>query len=414
VRDRLPLVFIVLTLAIDAIGIGLILPVMPVLLGEVSGGTLAEAALWGGVLTTAFAVMQFLFGPLVGALSDRFGRRPVLIVSLGVMAADYLVMALAGSVWVLLIGRILGGICAATYATGAAVIADVTPPERKAARFGLIGAAFGTGFILGPVLGGLLAEFGSRAPFYAAAGLAALNMLFGLIVMPETAPPGRRRFDLLRANPLGALRRIGSFTGVAGPLAIYFLYEFAMVVYPATWAYFTALRFGWSPGTIGLSLGLFGVSFALVQGGLIRIVLPRLGEARTIAFGLCTNGTMFLVLAVVSDPLLALVLVPASALGAVVVPSLQGLMSRAVPDDRQGELQGVVASARAVAMIFGPMVMTGMFHAFTREGAEVVLPGAAFLFAFLLMVACGAILVAAARSWPRAAGQAGRAKGGES
>jgi DHA1 family tetracycline resistance protein-like MFS transporter len=413
-NDRLPIVFVVLTLAIDAIGIGLILPVMPVLMGEVTGGTLAEAALWGGVLTTAFAVMQFLFGPFVGALSDRYGRRPVLIVSLGVMAADYLVMAFAGSVWVLLAGRIVGGICAATYATGAAVIADVTPPARKAARFGLIGAAFGTGFILGPVLGGLLAEFGSRAPFFAAAALAAGNMVFGLIVMPETAPPGRRRFNPLGANPLGALRRMGAFAGVAAPLAIFFLYEFAMVVYPATWAYFTALRFGWSPGTIGLSLGLFGLSFALVQGGLIRLVLPRLGEARTIGFGLCANAAMFLVFAVLADPLLALVLVPASALGAVVVPSLQGLMSRAVPDDRQGELQGVVASVRAVAMIFGPLAMTGIFHAFTREGAGMVLPGAAFVLAFALMVACGAILVAAARSWPRAAGQAGLGRGGES
>ncbi|MFN6979363.1 MAG: MFS transporter, partial [Gemmobacter sp.] len=234
-QSRLPFVFILVTLMLDAIGIGLILPVMPQLIGSVTTGTLADAALWGGVLTTSFAVMQFLFGPLIGSLSDRFGRRPVLLISLGVMALDYLVMALAGSIWLLLVGRIVGGITAATHATAAAFIADISAPEKKAANFGLIGAAFGTGFVLGPVIGGLLAEFGTRAPFYAAAALAAANCAFGFFVLPETVTDRiRRPFSLARANPFAAFSAIGRLAGLRAPLAVFFLYEFAQIVYPAT------------------------------------------------------------------------------------------------------------------------------------------------------------------------------------
>jgi DHA1 family tetracycline resistance protein-like MFS transporter len=392
-RSRLPFVFILLTLLIDAIGIGLILPVMPQLIEEVTGGTLAQAALWGGILTTSFAVMQFLFGPLIGALSDRFGRRPVLVISMGVMALDYMVMALAGTIWLLLVGRVVGGITAATHATAAAYIADISPPEKKAANFGLIGAAFGVGFVLGPVLGGLLAEFGTRAPFYAAAGLAAANCLFGYLVLPETVTDRiRSRFDLRRANPFGALRAIGRLPGLSAPLAVFFLYEFAQVAYPATWAYFTTARFGWSPATIGLSLAVFGISFAVMQGGLIRLILPRLGEWRTIWFGLTANCATFVFLAFVESGTLALILTPLTALGAVVMPSLQGIMSRSVPDTQQGTLQGLLASTRAVTMILAPLAMTSIFFAFTAPGASVYLPGAAFLVSAGLMVLCGVIL----------------------
>ena len=227
---RLPFVFIMVTLLLDAVGIGLILPVLPQLIAEVSGNPLAGAALWGGALTTAFAVMQFLCGPMLGGLSDRFGRRPVLLISTGVMALDYVVMALAGSIWLLLLGRVLGGITAATHATAAAYIADVSPPERKSANFGLIGAAFGVGFILGPVIGGLLAEWGTRAPFWAAAGLAAANFAFGLLVLPESLRKATRRpFRLARANPFGAFRAIGRLPGLKAPLAVYAMYEFAQI-----------------------------------------------------------------------------------------------------------------------------------------------------------------------------------------
>lgn len=397
--QRLPIAFILMTLALDAMGIGLILPVMPDLIREVTGGTLAEAALWGGVLTTSFAVMQFLFGPALGALSDRFGRRPVLLVSLAVMAADYMIMALAGTIWLLLFARVAGGITAATHATATAWIADISSPEEKAARFGLTGAAFGLGFVLGPMVGGLLSEFGTRAPFWAAGGLALLNLALGWAVLRETVTDRiRRAFSWRRANPFGAFRQMGRLPGVQRMLLLVFLYEFAFLVYPATWAYFAAARFGWSAATIGASLALFGIAIAAVQGGLIRLILRRLGEAGTVMWGFSFNAVAFLFMAFVQDGTVALAFTPFLALGAVVTPALQGLMSRTVPDDAQGELQGVVGSARAVAMILSPLVMTGVFAAFTAPGATLHLPGAAFLLSMALMVVCGLVHVARPRA----------------
>lgn len=386
---RLPLVFILITLALDAIAIGLILPVMPELIGEVTGAGLADAALWGGILTTSFAIMQFLFGPILGALSDRFGRKPVLLGSLAVLALDYALMAMAHTIWLLLLGRIIAGIAAATYPTAAAFIADVTPPERKAGNFGLIGAAFGVGFILGPAMGGLLAEWGTRAPFVAAGLLATANLAFGAVVLRESlAPENRRPLEISRANPVTSLMRLKAMRGIGALIAVYFLYELAMIAYPATWAYFTAARFGWTPGTIGVSLALFGVSFAVVQGGFVRLAVRRWGEVRTIVFGLGANAVTFITLATIADGDLALMLLPMTSLGAVVVPGLQSMMSARVPDNRQGELQGLVASARAVALIFGPMLMTGVFFAFTRPGSAVYLPGAAFVVSMALMGLC--------------------------
>lgn len=265
---RLPFLFVLSTVMIDAMGIGLVLPIMPELILDVQGGTLASAAVWGGVLSTAFATMQFLFGPVLGNLSDAFGRRPVLLVSLVVMALDYVVMALAGSIWVLLAGRIVGGITAATHSTAAAFMADVSRPQDKAANFGLLGAAFGIGFVLGPLLGGLLGEFGTRAPFWAAAGLSALGFGLGLLVMPETVTEKTRRpFSWNRANPAGSLRAIAALPGIRPLLWVYFLYSVSIYVYPAIWSYFTLERFGWSPQMIGISLGLYGIGMAAVQGG---------------------------------------------------------------------------------------------------------------------------------------------------
>ncbi|MDO9525178.1 MAG: TCR/Tet family MFS transporter [Gemmobacter sp.] len=403
-KSRLPFVFILMTLLIDAMGIGLILPVMPSLIGEVSGGNLADAALWGGVLTTSFAVMQFVCGPTIGGLSDRFGRRPVLLISMGVMALDYLVMALAGSIWLLLAGRIVGGITAATHSTAAAYIADISAPEKKSANFGLIGAAFGVGFILGPVMGGLLAEFGTRAPFYAAAALACANLTLGWLVLPETVTDRiRRPFRLSRANPFGALRAIGHLPALHAPMAVFALYEFAQVVYPATWAYFGTARFGWSPGMIGLNLAIFGISFAIMQGGLIRVILPWLGEWRTIAFGLTANILIFLMLAFIENGTWALILTPLTALGACVQPPLQGIMSRATPDNQQGELQGLLQSLRSLAMIAGPLAFTTIFFAATAPGSGIYMPGAVFLLSAGLMVVCGLILVASSQARARPA-----------
>jgi MFS transporter, DHA1 family, tetracycline resistance protein len=384
---RLPVLFILVTVTLDAMGIGLIMPIMPDLILEVQGGTLASAALWGGVLTTVFALMQFVFGPVMGNLSDRFGRRPVLLISLVVMSADYLVMALAGSMWLLLVGRIVGGITAATHATANAYIADISKPADKAANFGLLGAGFGIGFVLGPLIGGLLGEYGTRAPFYAAAVLAALNFVFGYFVLSETVTDQiRRPFKWINANPFGAFKQMSRFPGVRQLLVVFFTYSVALNVYPTIWPYFTQERFGWSPQMIGLSLALFGIMMAIVQGGLIRLILSWLGEWRTIVFGLGFEISAFGAMAVVTSGTLALILTPLAALGAATIPALTGVMSQMVDDTEQGALQGVMTSAGALSLIVSPMLMTSVFAEFTRDGALVYLPGAPFVVSMGLMV----------------------------
>lgn len=386
---RLPVFFIVMTVVIDAMGIGLIMPVMPALIAEVEGATIAQAAIWGGVLSTAFAVMQFLFGPVIGALSDRFGRRPVLLTSLAVMAADYAIMALAGSIWLLLVGRIIGGITAATHSTANAYMADISEPHEKAARFGLVGAGFGLGFVLGPVLGGLLAEYGTRAPFWAAGALALANAALGAFVLRETVTDAiRRPFRWARANPFGAFRSITAFPGLGALLSVYFTYQVASMVYPAVWAYFTTARFGWTEATIGLSLGIYGLFFGLVQGFGVRPAMARLGYRGTVLFALWVELFSLVATAFIPSGTVLLFLIPVVALGAVGLPALQGAMSQAVADDAQGELQGVLTSANSVAMIIAPLAMTQAFAAFTRADAPIYLPGAPFLLAAGLMLAC--------------------------
>ena len=385
----LPVLFILITVVIDSMGIGLIMPVMPDLLQEVTGGDLAQAATWGGLMMTSFAVMQFLFGPTIGNLSDRFGRRPVLLVALLVMALDYVVMALASVLWLLFIGRIVGGITAATQSTANAYMADVSKPEDKAANFGLIGTAFGIGFVLGPLIGGILGEYGTRAPFYAAAVLAAANMAFGYFVLPESVTDAiRRPFEWRRANPFGAFRHIGALPGLNRMLIMFFLYQVAFFVYPSVWAYFTQARFGWEPGMVGLSLASFGVAIAVVQGVLIRRILAWLGEAKTILYGLCFNALAFIIMSALTNGTLALILTPLTALGSVVIPALQGVMSKRTPDDMQGELQGVLTSVSAVAIIIAPFAMTQIFAFFTSDSAPVYLPGAPFLLSMTLMFGC--------------------------
>lgn len=397
-RMRLPKLFILITVVLDSMGIGLIMPVMPDLIREVHGGSLANAALWGGVLSTAFAVMQFLFSPVLGSLSDSFGRRPVLLVSLFVMALDYLVMAVAGSIWLLLAGRILGGITAATHATASAYMADISAPRDKARNFGLIGAGFGVGFVLGPLIGGLLGELGSRAPFHAAAALSALNFVFGLLVLRETVTDRiRRPFSWKQASPLAAFRQMAALPGIGRLLAVYFLYSVAFYVYPSIWAYFTVERFDWTPQMIGLSLGLYGIMTAIVQGGLIRVILGRLGDRHTVIWSHLFDMAAFVMLATITSGTLALILTPISAMGSVLTPALQGILSRAVGDDRQGTLQGVLASLSALSMIVSPLLMTSVFAGFTGVAAPVYLPGAPFLVSMALM---GVSLWLFLRAWP--------------
>ncbi|PUB12137.1 TCR/Tet family MFS transporter [Yoonia sediminilitoris] len=391
---NLPVTFILITVVIDSMGIGLIMPVMPELIKEVEGADLSTAAVWGGVLATVFAAMQFLFGPTVGSLSDRFGRRPVLLFSLVIMAFDYVLMAVAGTIWLLIIGRIIGGITAATQATSAAYMADISRPEDKAANFGLIGAAFGVGFVLGPLLGGVLAELGTRAPFWAAAFLAAANAVFGYYVLPETVTDRiRRPFLWRRANPLGAFTNIGKLPGLNRLMLITFVYTVAFFVYPGVWAYFGVERFGWSPGMIGLSLAIFGIGIAIVQGFLIKPIMNRIGERNTVIFGLLIDVCAFVALGFVTNGWIALALTPLTALGSVAGPALQGIMSRTASDDQQGELQGTVTSINAVATIVAPLIVTQTFWYFTAPENPYYLPGAPFLLSALLTIGCVLVFI---------------------
>lgn len=394
-RHGLAFGIVLATVALDAIGIGLIFPVMPSLMEEVTGSSLSGAALWGGLLTTSFAVMQFLCGPLVGNLSDRYGRRPVLLTSLTVMALDYVVLALAGSVWLLLAGRIVSGITSATHATANAFVADISAPDDRARRFGLVGAAFGAGFVAGPMLGGLLAGIDLRAPFWAAAGLASLNALAGAFFLHESLPADRRRpFRLASANPFGALRALRQMPGLYRLVAVSFLYALGFNVWPAIWSYYGAAAFGWDAWWIGLSLAVFGLAMAISQATAVGPAIRLLGERRALFWGLWLEVVTLLFYGLTRSGFWALAFTPVSALGGIVSPALNALMSRAVPQTAQGALQGVLASTNALAMILSPLLMTTTFGTFTRPGSAFFMPGAPFLVAAALTVACILLLVA--------------------
>ncbi|MCP5179766.1 MAG: TCR/Tet family MFS transporter [Pseudomonadales bacterium] len=379
---RHALIFVTITILLDVIGFGIIMPVMPALLREITGGTLAEASAWGGYLVFSYALLQFVCAPLLGALSDSHGRRPVLLLSLGMYAVNYLLMGFATSLLVLFIGRILTGMSSATYATANALIADVTAPEERAQSFGLVGMAFGVGFIIGPALGGFLGEWDLRLPFFVAAGFALANTLYGLVVLKETLPADKRRpFDWRRANIVGAFAQLRRYPLLVGLIGAIFLYNVGHHVYPANWSFYTMAKFDWTPRDVGLSMGVVGILMAAVQGGLIRVVIPRLGAAQSALLGLTAAAAAYVGIAFAPNGTAVYLWSAVSALSGFIMPATQSMLSTHVGADAQGELQGMLASVGSVGAIVGPLLMTQTFTWYTSPANPVYFPGAAFLVA---------------------------------
>ena len=391
--------FIFVTLFLDILGVGLIIPILPKLIVQLSAGSVPAAANTFGWLAGLYSLMQFVCAPFLGGLSDRFGRRPVILGSLLGSGLDYLLLAFAPSLPWFFLGRIVAGVTGANITAASAYIADVSPPEKRAANFGLLGAAFGLGFSAGPALGGLLGNLGLRIPFLAAAGLTLLNWLYGMFVLPESLPRDQRRaFDWTRANPVGSLVALKRYPIVLGLTATYFLFNLAHQVFPSTWVLYTDHRYHWTSGQVGASLAVVGLMAAVVQGGLARWIVPALGERRAIVVGLI-NGTVFMAaygLATQRWMIYALLVV--GSFGSIANPALQGLVSRQVPLNEQGAVQGALNSLASLAGILGPLVATRLFGFFISPGAPAYLPGAAFFAGSLMIFAS---LLMALRSFQR-------------
>ncbi|MEL7183557.1 MAG: MFS transporter [Pseudomonadota bacterium] len=381
------ILFILITLMIDAIGIGIVFPIMPDLMARVGADDTGQGALWGGLLMAAYAGALFLCGPIVGSVSDAIGRRPVLIAALVMLAVDYVIMALADSFWLLLLGRTLAGLAGATYVTATAYIADISKAQDKAANFGLIGAAFGIGFVLGPALGGLAAEISLAAPFWIAAALSGANALFGYFALPESlAPDKRRRFGKRDLNPFQSIFDAFRLPGLAVPLLCIFIFEFANLVYPTLWAFWTREVFDWPSLYIGLSLAGYGVLLALVQGGLLPILIRWFVDFRTLMLGMGAALLGMIGFGFTGSVAVLVVFLLLAALSDLVPALLTAMASNQVDEDRQGVVQGVIASLSSVAAVLSPLAMTALFRA-AVDGEGVYLPGAPFLFAAVLVVA---------------------------
>ncbi|RVT94063.1 MFS transporter [Sphingomonas crocodyli] len=391
-KGRNAAVFIVATILIDAIGFGIIIPVMPRLVMQLGHVDIATATWIGGWMSAIYAVMQFLCGPLAGNLGDRFGRRPVLLLALGGFTIDYLLMGFAPTLAWLFAGRLIAGIFGASFGPATAALADITAPENRAKSFGLVGAAFGIGFIVGPAIGGLLGEIDARAPFYAAAAFSALNFLFGLFFFPETlAVENRRAFQWRRANPVGALMAAGKLQGVLGLAGILLLWNIASMIYPATWSFFAIARFDWSNGMIGASLAVAGISMTIVQGGILGRIVKALRERKTAMLGVSVAAVGYIAHAFNPYGSIAFVLVGATALQALVQPSITAMMSQRAPANAQGEMQGFIGSLNAIGAIAGPLLLNPALAYFTGPKAPVHFAGAAFIiaaiFAFAALIA---------------------------
>ncbi|NCD71730.1 TCR/Tet family MFS transporter [Mucilaginibacter agri] len=380
--------FIFVTLLIDITGFGIIIPVIPKLLEHLIHGNLSDAARYGGWMTFAYSFMQFLFAPVLGNLSDKYGRRPVLLGSLMGFAIDYTFLAFAPTVWWLFVGRIIAGITGASFTTASAYIADISEPEKRAQNFGIIGAAFGIGFIIGPVLGGVLGQYSTKLPFLAAAGLALLNAIYGFFILPESlAPENRRPFEWKRANPVGSLMQLKKHPEVSGLIGSLVLIYIAAHAVQSTWTFFTMSRFGWNEALVGYSLGLVGLLSGLVQGLLIRVTIPKLGQKKSIVLGLLLYSIALCLFAFATHSWMMFAILAIYCLGGIAGPALQGLISTQIPANEQGELQGGLTSLMSVTSIVGPPLMTTLFAWFTGKSAPVHFPGAPFLMGSILMLA---------------------------
>jgi MFS transporter, DHA1 family, tetracycline resistance protein len=387
-RRKAALIFIFVTVLIDMLAFGMIIPVLPILVQNFVGGNAAHAAEMYGVFGTAWALMQLIFSPVQGSLSDHFGRRPVILISCTGLGLDFILMALAPNLWWLLIGRVISGITAASFSTAGAYISDVTPPEKRAASFGLIGAAFGIGFILGPALGGILGAISPRLPFWASAVMALTNVCWGLFVLPESLPKEKRvPFSWKNANPLGALKLLRSHPMLAGLAGSYFLINLAHVVLPSTTVLYMHYRFGWDTRAVGMLLAGVGISSLIVQAFLVKPVVRWLKERRALALGLIFGAAGFAIYGLAPTGPIFWIGVPVMALWGLATPSLQTIMTRLVEPTEQGRLQGALASLVGLASLIGPTVFTQTFAVFIGERADLGLPGAPFLLAAVLVFA---------------------------
>ncbi|MCC3154214.1 TCR/Tet family MFS transporter [Hymenobacter sp. BT770] len=393
--------FIFVTILIDVIGLGIIIPVVPKLIQQLTGEGLSRASEYSGWLTFAYAMAQFCCAPVIGGLSDKLGRRPVLLAALLGLGLDYIFLSFAPTLAWLFVGRVIAGITGASFTTATAYIADISTPEKRAQNFGLVGAAFGIGFIIGPAVGGLLADFGSRVPFMVAAGLSLCNFFYGFFVLPESLAPAKRRpFEWRRANPVASLLRLGHYPAVLGLVAALVLIYLAGSATQSVWTFYTMLKFGWTEKLVGISLAVIGLFSGLVQGGLVRVAIPRLGAARAIVVGLLCYALGFVLFAFASRGWLMLVFLAPYCLGGISGPALQGTISGQVPANEQGELQGSLTSLISATGVVGPLMMTYLFAFFTRPTAPVQFPGAPFLLGAVLALASVGLAVRSLRKHP--------------
>jgi DHA1 family tetracycline resistance protein-like MFS transporter len=372
--------FIFVTVLIDIIGFGIIIPVLPKLIQDLTGGDMSEASRYGGWLMFTYAFMQFLFAPILGNLSDRYGRRSIILISLFGFGLDYLLLAWAPTITWLFIARVLSGITGASITTASAYIADISTPEKRAQNFGMIGAAFGLGFIIGPFIGGVLGQYGDRIPFLFAAGLTLVNWLYGMFILPESLPADKRRkFEWSKANPVGSLLHLKKYPAVAGLIISLTLIYIGAHAVQSTWSYYTMEKFKWNSAMVGYSLAFVGLMIAIVQGGLIRVVIPKYGQSKSLFTGLVLYTIGMVCFAFAGSTVFMFASCFVYCLGGIAGPALQGIISSHVPSNEQGELQGALTSLMSATSIVGPPVMTNLFSFFSQTGGQIYFPGAPFI-----------------------------------